>query len=157
MNIAFFLTPKVNVAYIYDDFTLRQGMEKMRYHGYTSVPVISRDGKFTGVLSEGDLLWYIVDKCHEDARADFKNIEKKKIRDILGHSRRSSNKIIASPVRITAQIDELVETAMRQNFVPVIDDNDLFIGIVTRRSIIKQLYEEGEERDRKIELVKREA
>lgn len=154
MNIAFFLTPKVNVAYIHDDYTLRQGMEKMRHHGYTSVPVISKDGKYVGVLSEGDLLWYIVDKYREDDRAEFKAVEKKKIRDLLSHSRRSPNKIIAAPVRITAQIDELVETAMRQNFVPVIDDNDLFIGIVTRRAIIKQLYEDGGEQEKMVEKVR---
>ena len=40
-------------------------------------------------------------------------------------------------VRITATMDELLELAMRQNFVPVTDDEGKFIGIVTRRNIIK--------------------
>jgi CBS domain-containing protein len=32
---------------------------------------------------------------------------------------------------------DLVERATAQNFVPVVDDKDAFIGIITRRAIIK--------------------
>ena len=59
MNIAFLLTPKADVAYIYDDFTVRQVLEKMEHHGYTAVPVINRGGGYVGTITEGDLLWYI--------------------------------------------------------------------------------------------------
>ena len=38
MNIMFFLTPKSNVAYIYDDYSLRQALEKMEYHRYSAIP-----------------------------------------------------------------------------------------------------------------------
>ena len=34
-------------------------------------------------------------------------------------------------------MDELYELAMNQNFVPVTDDEGIFIGIVTRKNIIK--------------------
>lgn len=142
MNIAFFLTPKVNVSYIYDDFTIRQSLEKMRFHGYTSVPVISRDGKYVGVVSNGDFLWYIVDFMRENIKDGVKDMEKARVKDLL--RKKGQAKLPVSPVRITAQIDELVETAMKQNFVPVIDDNDAFVGIVTRRAIIQQLYKEKE-------------
>ena len=33
MNIAYFLLPKNRIAYLYDDFTFRQGLEKMRNRG----------------------------------------------------------------------------------------------------------------------------
>ena len=59
MNLAFLLTPKADVAYIYDDFTLRQVLEKMEHHGYTAIPIINREGEYVGTLTEGDLLWYI--------------------------------------------------------------------------------------------------
>ena len=44
------------------------------------------------------------------------------------------------PVRITATIEELMEKAVTQNFVPVVDDLDSFIGIVTRRDIIRYFF-----------------
>ena len=59
MNIMFFLTPKSNVAYIYDDYSLRQALEKMEYHQYSAIPMIDRRGHYVGTLTEGDLLWYI--------------------------------------------------------------------------------------------------
>ena len=54
MNIAFLLQPKSDTAFLYDDFTLRQGLEKMRHHGYTAIPVIDREGKRHRVLA-GDV------------------------------------------------------------------------------------------------------
>lgn len=59
MNILFFLTPKSEVAYIHDDESLRQVLEKMEYHKYSAVPIISRQGTYVGTITEGDLLWYI--------------------------------------------------------------------------------------------------
>ena len=57
MNILFFLKPKSEVAYLYDDFSVRQALERMEYHRYTSIPVINRKGEYVGSITEGDLLW----------------------------------------------------------------------------------------------------
>ena len=62
MNILFFLTPKCEVAYIYEDETLRQALEKMEYHKYSAVPIISRTGRYIGTITEGDMLWGIKNK-----------------------------------------------------------------------------------------------
>ena len=62
MNIAYFLLPKGQVAFLYDDYTFRQGLEKMHHHGYTAIPVISRSGQYLGTVSEGDFLWQLLSK-----------------------------------------------------------------------------------------------
>ena len=59
MNILFFLTPKSEVAYIFEDETLRQTVEKMEHRKFSCIPILSMDGKYTGTISEGDLLWGI--------------------------------------------------------------------------------------------------
>ncbi len=134
MNIAFFLSPKCNVAYLYDTYTLRQGLEKMRHHGYTAIPVLSKDNKYVGTISEGDFLWYIVDTEKEDLkRTNIKNFEDTRIKDVLRVDKNP-------PVRITATIEELLFMSMRQSFIPVIDDLGTFIGIVTRKTIIEYFY-----------------
>lgn len=130
MNIAFFITLKKDVAFLYDDFTLRQGLEKMKYHKYTAIPVITRDGKYVGTVSEGDFLWYLYDKQLNRNETNEKRISKTPLKEII-----KTNKY--SPVSITASIDELVSTALNQNFVPVVDDYGSFIGIVSRKEIIK--------------------
>ena len=57
MNILFFLSPKQDLMYVYDDFTLRQTLEKWENNRYASIPVLNRQGKYVGTLTEGDILW----------------------------------------------------------------------------------------------------
>ena len=106
MNIAYFLLPKHSVAYVYDDCTFRQGLEKMRYHGYTAIPVISRSGKYVGTVSEVDFLWRLLSAYSESLAAySMKDMEKLQVRDIL----RGNN---YPPVRITVTMEELLHSAM---------------------------------------------
>ena len=135
MNIAYFLLPKNRVAYLYDDYTFRQGLEKMRHHGYTAIPVISRDGKYVGTVSEGDFLWRLLSDEQDSQRAcSMKDMEHLQVHDIL-----RENQYL--PVRITVSMEELLSSAMNQNFIPVVDDTGSFIGIVTRKDIIRYFAE----------------
>lgn len=125
-NILFFLTPKAMCSYLYDDFTLRQALEKMESAGYTALPILNKRGEYRGALTEGDLMWAIKNMCYMDMR----QAEAHRIMEI---SRRKEY----LPVRVTTSMHDLVERASTQNFVPVVDDKDTFIGIVTRSAIIK--------------------
>ena len=128
MNVAFFIKPKSNTVFIYEDNTLRQALEKMRYHGYSAVPVLTRDGKYAGSVKEGDFLWALYGK--DDPKRD----ERMRVSEILHREGRD-------PVRITAGMDDLLLKVMDQNFVSVVDDTDSFVGIVTRRDIMHDYYE----------------
>lgn len=134
MNIAYFLHPKGQVAFLYDDYTFRQGLEKMKHHGYTAIPVISRSGQYVGTVSEGNFLWKLVQEENEDSLT-MKELEQLQVRDILDTS-------AYPPVRITVTMDELLDNATKQNFIPVVDDSGSFIGIVTRKDIIRYFAEE---------------
>ena len=125
-NILFFLTPKALCAYLYDDYTIRQALEKMEAAGYATLPILNRRGEYRGTLSEGDVLWAMKNMCYMDMR----QAEARRIMEI---TRRRDN----VPVRVTTTMYDLVDRATTQNFVPVVDDKDAFIGIVTRRSIIQ--------------------
>lgn len=125
-NILFFLTPKAMCAFVYDDFTVRQAIEKMESSGYASLPILNKKGEYRGSLTEGDLLWAMKNLCYMDMR----QAEARKIMEI---DRRRDNK----PVKVTANMYDLVSRASTQNFVPVVDDKDAFIGIITRGAIIK--------------------
>ena len=72
VNVISLLTPKAQVAYLYDDFTVRQGLEKLRAHGYTAIPVLARDGSYVGTVSEGDFLWNLVDRQDNSLRSKEK-------------------------------------------------------------------------------------
>ena len=125
-NILFFLNPKAMCAFLYDDFTVRQALEKMEAAGYAVLPILNKRGEYRGTLTEGDLLWAIKNMCYMDMR----QAEARRIMEI---SRRKDN----IPVRVTASMQDLIDRAAGQNFVPVVDDKDTFIGIITRKAIIK--------------------
>ena len=126
MNLLFFLTPKGKVAYIYDDFTLRQTLEKMEYHRYSAVPILTREGKYVGTITEGDLLWAIKNRYS----LNFKEAENTPILEI---PRRMDN----LPVSADTEIEDLIVKALNQNFVPVTDDRGIFIGLITRKDIMR--------------------
>ena len=139
MNIAFFLVPKSDVAFLYDDHTLRQGLEKMKHHGYTAIPVINHEGKYLNTISEGDFLWHILKDDKEGEEGDLlqkpmQSLESSCIRDLLHEDKNP-------PVPITATPERLLTRALEQNFIPVIDDAGSFIGIVTRRDVLKYFSE----------------
>ena len=130
MNIASFILPKVEVAYLRDHMTIRQGLEKMRRSGYTAIPVIDREDRYVGVISEGDFLWRILERNSNLEDITMKKMENMLIRDLIQMDK-------VKPVCIDTDMEQLLGQAQNQNFVPVIDDRSVFIGIITRSDIIK--------------------
>lgn len=143
MNILFFLTPKEEVAHVDEDDTLRQVVEKVEHHGYSAIPLLARDGKYIGTITEGDLLWEMREKDFPDLR----RMEKIRITDLKRHRDNE-------PVKISESMENLFEKITNQNFVPVVDDKGVFIGIVTRKDVLLYLakklksVEEGTEQER---------
>ncbi|MDD7794901.1 CBS domain-containing protein [Clostridium sp. 'White wine YQ'] len=129
MNIAFFLTPKNEVIYENVDATMRQVMERMEHHGYTAIPLIDKSGKYVGTLTEGDLLW----ELKNSPDLNFKNTHTVKVKEI---PRRIKHKSVS----INSSIESIISLAVSQNFVPVVDDNGTFIGIIKRSDIINYCY-----------------
>ncbi|MEW9697911.1 CBS domain-containing protein [Paenibacillus sp. SI8] len=125
MNIAFFLLPKSEVITTTKQATLRQTLERMEYHRYTAVPILTEEGHYVGTVTEGDLLWFL--KNSDDI--GFENAHRHLLEEV---PLRMTNK----PVHIHAEMVDLIELAKVQNFVPVVDDSDNFIGIVRRSDII---------------------
>ena len=113
-------------AFVRDDHTIRQALEKMESAGYAALPILSKSGEYKGTLTEGDLLWALKNMCNMDMR-------QAQTHRIMEIARRKDN----VPVRVTTSMHDLIERATHQNFVPVVDDKGAFIGIITRKAIIK--------------------
>ena len=133
MNVAYFLIPKSQVGCIGDDNTVRQGLEKLKRSGYSALPVVTRENRYVGTVSEGDFLWHL-----EKTGAAPDVLEKHKIRDILREGWNPA-------ARIDVTIEALLEQALTQNFVPMVDDRNLFIGIITRQEIMRYILEKQKE------------
>ena len=125
------VTPTSDIAYIFENETLRQTLEKMEHRKFSCIPILNPDGKYVGTISEGDLLWGMKNLNI----TDMKTAEEV---PVMAISRRATYK----PVHVDCDMEDLLDRAINQNFVPVIDDQDHFIGIVTRKEIIKYCYKE---------------
>ena len=131
MNIMRLIVPKSATAYIDRDQTLRQALEKMRFHGYTALPVINSLDEYAGTVSEGDFLW----KIAASGEFDLRELENVKVADIMREDK-------FPPLRIDSGMGQVVLDLLERNFAPVVDDRGKFVGIVTRRDVLKFLSEE---------------
>ena len=134
MNILFWLTPKSEVDYILEDSSLNKALVRMENRNFSAVPVISRSGKYVGTLTASDILGCI----KENFDLSIKKSASFPVRNIR---RTRDNKAVS----ISANMEDMLDIILEQNFVPVVDDENNFIGIITRREVIKwmskQLHE----------------
>ena len=128
MNIMRFVVPKSLVEYVTVDNTVRQALEKMRYHRYVAIPVIDGEGKYAGTLRNDDIFSYFLDNEGFSTRL----AEREKVSELLDRN-------YSPPVFHNASMDELIEKVKEHNFVPVVDDRGCFIGIILRRDILNFL------------------
>jgi CBS domain-containing protein len=128
MNIPSLLIPKANVVFLNSKDSVDFALQIIKSHSYTAIPVINKDGEYKGTITEGDFLYYI----NENPNADLKKV---KVKNLL---REGFNEA----VKITASFDKLLIKSLDQNFIPVVDDRNVFVGIVTRRIIVKYFYDQ---------------
>ena len=133
MNILFFLTPKEEVAHIMESDNLRQVLETMERYGFTALPMLNMQGKYIGTITEGDLLWYLKEQ-------GFPAIEELEDVSITVVPRHRDNKA----VNVHEKMEGLIEKVTNQNFVPVVDDDKIFIGLVTRKDVLLHMAQKLE-------------
>ena len=126
-NLFFFLTNKKQSNFLYDHLSVSEGLQLLRAHGYTALPVISREGSYAGSVTEGDFLYYLMD--HPQADLDAVTVK-----DLVRPG-------FMPAVSFDVDMGPLLARALEQNFVPVVDDRNVFIGIITRKNIMAWLME----------------
>ena len=135
MNILFFLTPKSEVEFARRDSTIGEVIDILERSTYTAIPIINRKGEYKGTISEGDILWTLKNEADYNAKM-LMELKVSKIERRQNHE----------PVKVNAKVQDMVNRAMNQNFVPVIDDDDVFIGIVKRKDILQYYFELNEKK-----------
>jgi CBS domain-containing protein len=125
MNILFLLQPKSDVALLFDTASVADSIKAFAEFRFSAVPVSTADGRYAGTVTASDFLSLLLSGA-DPASAT--------IGEILDPEKNP-------PVRITAKLNDLLLMVMEHNFVPVIDDRDFFMGIVTRKRIMQYYYD----------------
>ena len=130
MNLAKLMIPKVFIVLLHEKNTIRQGLEVLTRCSYTAIPVLDENECYIGSVSEGDFLQHIL----KTGTTNMKDQEAYLIRDILRRD-------FCPALSIDAEFDVVVDAALRQNFVPVVDDRQALCGIITRRNLMAAMAE----------------
>jgi len=129
MDILFFTIPKPKVVCAYDDMTVKEVYDLLEDNHFTAIPIINRDGFYVGTITEGDLLRFIMkNNLDRELTVNSKIIEVERLRDL-------------EPIKKTAKMQDLILKASNQNFVPIVEEDGIFIGIVTRKELINYFFE----------------
>lgn len=131
-----YLTPKSEVDYLKSSYTTKEAFDVFKKHGYQAIPIVDKEGRYVGTFSEGDFMWNLIEE-HFEGRSD---LQKKKVETYV-------LKRDYKAVSIDASKETLIECIINQNFVPVVDARNVFIGIITRKAIIRELFEQNKERE----------
>lgn len=132
MNIAMFMTPKVCSSFVHADDSVRQGFEVLRNSGFTAIPVVDKNEKYIGCFTEGDILRY----SHKCDSTSLKDYEKEQIKNVIREN-------FCPSVNLSEDISKVFTMILEQNFIPIVDDRNIFSGIITRSAVLKHLLDEN--------------
>lgn len=127
-NHLFYLLPKSDTVFLTNTDSYRQAYNMFILTNYTALPVINKKGQYIGTICEGDLL-RVQSLSLSHPEIDLDTFE---IKDI-------EFKTKIEVARVNESFEHLVDLAVKQNFIPLVDDQGVFIGILRRQELIKEL------------------
>ncbi|MBP2623408.1 cyclic-di-AMP-binding protein CbpB [Streptococcus oricebi] len=119
-----FLTPAADLAVLIDSHNVDHAILLLSQMTYSRVPVVTADKKFVGTISLTDILSYQMQ--HDLPDQEFMSM------DIVYMTKKDVPKLEVN-YSLTKVLHQLVDTS----FLPVVDEGNTFMGIITRKSILK--------------------
>ena len=119
-----FLTPAEKLAALIDSHNADHAILVLSQITYSRIPVVTYDRRFVGTIGLRDILAYQMEQGLTD--------EQMASTDIV-HMTKKDVAVVAPDYKITEVLHKLVD----EPFLPVVDDEGMFKGIITRKSILK--------------------
>ena len=122
-----FMIPADNVANVIDQHTLSTGLLILPQSNYTMIPVLSAESKLMGVISMSMIIKAVMTV---DA-IEMERLDELKVRDVM----------LSQPVRVqtNCHLADVLNYLIDQNFVCVVDGDNRFLGIITRKNVMQRL------------------
>lgn len=119
-----FLTPAENLAVLIDTHNADHATLLLSQMTYTRVPVVTDEKEFVGTIGLRDILAYQMEQgLSQESMADT---------DIV-HMTKKDVAVVEPDYSLTDVLHKLVD----ESFLPVVDAEGIFQGIITRKSILK--------------------
>lgn len=133
-----------NVKSVLPDIAVSQALETLLQNKISGLPVIDKDNKLKGMLTEKEILLYILPgylkKVGSFVYQDNPKVIGNKVKELLQDKKVSDimrTQIIT--VKPDAPLSEVARTMMTEKVrrIPVVDDQEKVIGIVAREDVVR--------------------
>ncbi|CAM4129456.1 hypothetical protein AT575_06610 [Streptococcus penaeicida] len=121
-----YLIPADDLAIFIDTHNSDHVMLLLVNNGFSRVPVLTKDRQYRGTISISDILNYQVKNQLTDWELNQTDI-----------GEMVNTKIEAIPM--TSSLTHIMHKLVDYPFLPVVNEKNLFVGIITRKSILKAL------------------
>ena len=121
-----FLTPARNLAVLIDTHNVDHAILVLSQISYTRVPVVTDQMKYVGTISLTDILSYQMK--HDYSDEVFLSMD-------IVHMTKTDGERLGKDYTVTEVLHKLVE----ESFLPVVSEDGVFEGIITRKSILKAI------------------
>ena len=120
-----FLTPADKLAVIIDSHNMDPAKLLLSHMSYSRVPVVTEDNRFVGTIGLNEIIQYQAENelTDEELQQDISLIAK---RDV-------------ATVKEDYELADVLRKLIDESFLPVLGENDAFLGIITRKSILKAI------------------
>ena len=120
-----FLTPADKLAVIIDSHNMDHAKLLLSHMSYSRVPVVTEDNRFVGTIGLNEIIQYQAEHelTDEELQQDISLIAK---RDV-------------ATVKENYELADVLRKLIDESFLPVLGENDAFLGIITRKSILKAI------------------
>ncbi len=120
-----FLTPADKLAVIIDSHNMDHAKLLLSHMSYSRVPVVTEDNRFVGTIGLNEIIKYQAEHelTDEELQQDISLIAK---RDV-------------ATVKENYELADVLRKLIDESFLPVLGEGDVFLGIITRKSILKAI------------------
>ena len=124
-----------NVAHVLGNHSVMHAAIVLGQISYSRIPVLDEENHFLGTIA----LSNIIQPMFETSEMDARNINHLKVKDVMD----KENIVIHTPINH----EEVLHKMVNANFLPVLDEENYFLGIITRQSILKGINRLAHELD----------
>lgn len=132
-EITSLIIPKEQVVTIDPEWSLERALLILTRKQTSSVPVINAQGQVEGLISKTDILDFMLHISRNKDHFDFSGLSKHQVREAMN---RNHQGIMANSIFSFA-----FEVLVDRSYIPIIDANKQFVGILTRKVLMEKVIE----------------
>ncbi|MCC9274219.1 cyclic-di-AMP-binding protein CbpB [Enterococcus aquimarinus] len=132
-----FIVPAENVATVLYNHPLEHALLVLSKVGYAKIPVLDSEDRLVGLIS----LANIVNKMMGLTGFEYQLLEGLTVADVM--------EVNVPKVKQTEELEDILHLLVDASFLPVVNEDNVFEGIMTRKEILKSVNHLVHELDRR--------